>query len=393
MGNDSLVCGAFMSLKNDTTRAVEEASEQCLSQIDHAPDLVFVFFTIKHDAAQIRDQLRHRFPKAIILGCCGETIVGGSKEIEGEYALSLWMARLPGVTLNPFHLSYASEIDQGSFLGWTDDLLSPWPKGSILILFGEPFTFPADRLAVLLNEEQPGIPIIGGMASGGDRPKSHRLILNESLHEEGAVGVRLHGSLATRMILSQGCRPIGHPYVITKADRNVIFELGGKKALDQLQGLFEELGPEDKEKIQHGIHVGRVINEYKSHFDRGDFLVRNVIGADQSTGAIAIGDFVRPGQTIQFHIRDAESADEDLKQAFHDLGNTPRGALLFSCNGRGSRLFGEPDHDARIVSEALHHVPLAGFFAAGELGPVGEKNFLHGFTASVLIFESNENGN
>lgn len=390
MGDESVVCGAYMSLEHDTSRAVEEASEQCLSQIDRVPDLVFVFFSIKHDASRIRDQLHHRFPEAIILGCCGETIVGGSKEIEGDFALSIWMAKLPGVTLNPFHLSYASEIDQGSFLGWTDKLLSQWPEGSLLILFGEPFTFPADRLAILLNEEQPGIPIVGGMASGGDRPGSHRLILNGSIFDEGAVGVRLHGPLATQTILSQGCRPIGQPYVITKADRNVIFELGGKKALDQLQSLFDQLGPADKEKIQHGIHVGRVIDEYKSHFDRGDFLVRNVIGADQNTGAIAIGDFVRPGQTIQFHIRDAESADEDLKHAFRDVGDSPQGALLFSCNGRGSRLFGEPDHDARIVSEALHHLPLAGFFAAGELGPVGQKNFLHGFTASVLIFESNK---
>ena len=390
MGDDSLVCGASLSLENDTARAAQEASTRCIEQIDGAPDLIFVFYSIDHDPHRIRDVLAHQFPQAILLGCSGESIVGGTREIERESALSLWMARLPGVSLSPFHLTYSSDVDQGSFLGWTDDLLSAWPAESLLVLFGEPFTFPADRLAVLLNDEQPGIPIVGGMASGGDRPGSHRLILNGTVYEEGAVGVRLHGLVKTRTVLSQGCRPIGQPLVITKADRNVIFELGGKKALDQLQSLFEELGPEEKKKVQGGIHVGRVIDEYKHHFDRGDFLVRNVIGADQETGAIAIGDFVRPGQTVQFHIRDAESADEDLRQAFANDNSRARGALLFTCNGRGSRLFGEPNHDAGVVSAALGNVALAGFFAAGELGPVGRKNFLHGFTASIVIFEEQQ---
>ena len=214
------------------------------------------------------------------------------------------------------------------------------------------------------------------------------MILNHTVYEQGAVGVRLHGPVKTRTVLSQGCRPIGQPLVITKADRNVIFELGGKRALDQLQELFDQLEPKEQEIVQRGIHVGRVIDEYKNRFDRGDFLVRNVIGADQQTGAIAIGDFVRPGQTIQFHIRDAQSADEDLRHAFAAEKGTARGGLLFTCNGRGSRLFGEPHHDAGVVSRSLGDVPLAGFFAAGELGPVGRKNFLHGFTASVVIFEA-----
>lgn len=186
--------------------------------------------------------------------------------------------------------------------------------------------------------------------------------------------------------------PIGRqPYVVTKAKENVIFELGGKPPLAQLQELWQTLGPRDRKLMQQGLHVGRVINEFLSDFQRGDFLVRNVQGLDQQSGAMQITDYVRVGQTVQFHVRDAETADEDLHALLQLDVNAharkPAGALVFTCNGRGSRLFEEESHDAKAIRSETGQIPLAGFFAAGELGPIGGQNFIHGFTASVALFE------
>ncbi|MGH7139612.1 MAG: FIST signal transduction protein, partial [Pirellulales bacterium] len=175
-------------------------------------------------------------------------------------------------------------------------------------------------------------------------------------------------------------------YVITKAEQNVILELSGKPTLAQLQELFETLSPRDQQLLQTGLHVGRVINEYQERFERGDFLVRNCLGADRETGALAIGDFVRPGQTVQFHVRDSQTADEDLRELLGRCGGKAQGALLFTCNGRGTRLFEQPHHDAGVLRELLGPIPVAGFFAQGEMGPIGGKNFLHGFTASCALF-------
>jgi small ligand-binding sensory domain FIST len=229
------------------------------------------------------------------------------------------------------------------------------------------------------------------MASGARQAGENPLLIGEDLRLDGAVGVLLRGAVKARSVVSQGCRPIGRPLIITKAKDNIILELGGKTALDQLQQLWQELGPRDRELVQHGLHVGRVISEYMDAFRRGDFLVRNVVGLDKASGALAITERVRVGQTIQFHVRDASTADEDLHAMLQldrrGHAGKPAAALLFSCNGRGTRLFEQPDHDARAIRAEAGAIPLAGFFAQGELGPVGGINFIHGFTASVVLFE------
>jgi small ligand-binding sensory domain FIST len=231
--------------------------------------------------------------------------------------------------------------------------------------------------------------IVGGMASGASEPGGNGLLTADQVYHEGAVAVRIHGPVAIRSVVSQGCRPIGKHYVITKARQNIIQELGGKPAMTQLQELFAELTAEEQQLMQNGVHVGRVINEYQDQFERGDFLVRNVIGADPNSGAIAIGEYVRPGQTVQFHVRDASSADEELRELLatsRTKAGPAAGGLLFTCNGRGTRLFETPNHDAGVVTATLGSIPLAGFFAQGEIGPIGGRNFLHGFTASVVLF-------
>jgi small ligand-binding sensory domain FIST len=242
-----------------------------------------------------------------------------------------------------------------------------------------------------VNEAHAGLRVVGGMASGVGGPGRCRLALGAHVLDRGAVGVLLRGPVGVRAVVSQGCRPIGKHMVVTRARDNVILELGGKPPLAQLQQIWQEVSEAERELMRHGLHIGRVMNEYRGEFQRGDFLIRNVIGLDSATGALAITERVRVGQTVQFQVRDAASADEDLHALLQmDLSaheRRPAGALLFTCNGRGTRLFPEPNHDAGVIRGEAGAIPLAGFFAQGELGPIGGQNFIHGFTASVVLFE------
>ena len=236
-----------------------------------------------------------------------------------------------------------------------------------------------------MNEWIPGTVVMGGMASGGTGPGDTRLFLDDRVVDTGAVGARMPG-IRIRPLVSQGCRPIGNVYTVTRAAGNVIHELGGRPPLQRLQELVETLPSGDRELVGRGLHVGRVIDEYKAEPERGDFLIRGIVGVDPQSGALAVGDRIEVGETIQFHVRDAATADEDLRTLLEREAEPAAGALLFTCNGRGSRLFSVPDHDASLVSEKLGGLPLAGFNCAGEIGPVGGKNFLHGFTASIALF-------
>ncbi|HEX7378746.1 MAG TPA: FIST N-terminal domain-containing protein [Pirellulales bacterium] len=378
---------AALSTRESTAEALAEVCSQAGEQLAAPADLAIAFYSAHHaeHARRIGDELRQRLSPACLLGTTGESIVGGRQEIEGAAALSLWLAALPGVKLRPLGLQFERSPEGGAVSGWPDDLPAAWPAGSALLLLADPFSFPADWLLERLNEDQPGVPVLGGMASGAFSPGQNRLLLNDAVVDSGAVGVLLDGSIDVRAVVSQGCRPIGRHFVVTKAEQNLILELSGKPPLAQLQELFDTLSPRDQQLVQAGLHVGRVINEYQERFGRGDFLVRNCIGADRQTGAIAIGDYPRVGQTVQFHVRDAQTADEDLHELLAASGGAA-GALLFTCNGRGTRLFDAPHHDAEVLHEALGAPAVAGFFAQGEMGPIGGKNFLHGFTASCALF-------
>jgi small ligand-binding sensory domain FIST len=256
---------------------------------------------------------------------------------------------------------------------------------------GDPFSFPTDLFLKRYHEIAPGSPVIGGMASGSQVPEGNRLVLDDTVATEGAVGLELSGPFVVRTIVSQGCRPIGRTMIVTRAEQNMIRELGRRPVLDVIREVFAALPAEDQELVRQGLHIGRVISEYQEKFQRGDFLIRNVIGGDEA-GGMAVTDVIRVGQTVQFHVRDGETADEDLRSLLsHERQSRPdariRGALLFTCNGRGSRLFPAPNHDVATIHELLGPVPVAGFFAMGEIGPVGGQNFVHGFTASIALFE------
>jgi small ligand-binding sensory domain FIST len=270
--------------------------------------------------------------------------------------------------------------------GWPE----PCGEASTFILLADPFTTPVHDVLAVMADRYPNGKAVGGLAGGGHGAGENRLIKNGEVFDGGMVGVQLSGPIAIRTVISQGCCPIGDRYVVTKAEQNMVYELGGESALQRLQEVFESLEGPQRREAHRALHIGIAIDEHRSRFDRGDFLVRNLVGADQKAGAIAIGDLVQEGQTVQFQLRDAKSASDDLHVLLaadrSKHRNPPLAALLFSCCGRGEGLFGQAHHDSTVVQERMGHIPVAGFFAQGEIGPVGERNFLHGYTASVAIF-------
>jgi small ligand-binding sensory domain FIST len=392
---------AALSTAANTSKALEEVCAG--AAFDHTPDLAMAFFSPHHarEAAAIARRLTEQLKPRTLLGCVAEAVIGNGREVEDEPALSLWLAKWSRpVSVTPFSLTLERTADGPGLFGWPDRLgeaaaNEPFARArSAVLLLGDPYSFPADAFLARVNEEAAGVPVLGGMASGIRGPGECKLVLDGRVRDEGAVGVLLEGEIGLRGIVSQGCRPIGKPMVITKAEENVILELAGRTPFEQLRRLWETLTPEEQQLFQRGLHIGRVLNEYQGEFQRGDFLIRNVVGLEKESGALIITDHVRVGQTVQFQVRDAASADEDLHALLqldlHAHEKRPAGALLFSCNGRGTRLFERPDHDAAAVRQEAGAVPLAGFFAMGELGPVGGQNFIHGFTASVALFEETE---
>ncbi len=349
--------------------AMGEAVGQVLEGVGEYPDLAVLFVTAHHAGAleDLAGTVRAVLRPTVLIGCAAVSVVGRGQEVEETPAISLWGGRFGPVA--PLRLKTPDE--------WPSAL--PFAAEAVLVL-ADPFSFAIDELL-------PGVelPIIGGMASAARGPGGNRLVLNDEVVTDGAVAAVIGRGANLETVVSQGCRPIGQPLVVTRAERNIIFELAGQPALDRLVAMASGgMSERDIRLINQGLHIGLVINEHKAEFGRGDFLVRNVLGADRSNGAIAVGNEVSVGTTVQFHVRDAESADEDLHQMVS--GRDADGALLFTCNGRGRRLFGVPDHDASVIDEVTHGAPLSGFFAAGELGPVGGRNFLHGFTASLALF-------
>jgi small ligand-binding sensory domain FIST len=379
-----------------TARDTDEARADVLSRaakgLDGASaDLALIFATAHHASAlgPLSSALRERGIARHVMGCTAESVAGENREIEGEPAVAVWAIQLPGSTITPRRITFSD----GAFHGW--DAPARPDRQPTLIALGDPFSFPSDRFLRTVDDASPGLRVLGGVASGSQTPDGNRLVLDDRVYTDGGVSVELEGPIALRTIVSQGCRPIGRTFVVTRADRNLIRELGGRSALEVLREVFDTLDPDDQERAQQGLHIGRVINEYQDTFNRGDFLIRNVIGADDD-GGIAVTDVIRAGTTVQFQVRDAESATEDLRRMLEDerLSRpkaTIAGALLFTCNGRGTRLFDVPNHDISEIHRLLGPVPVAGFFAMGEIGPVGGQNFLHGYTASVVLFEEPEN--
>lgn len=353
------------------------------------PDLIVMFASEHHTGAlaDINDAVRKLLEPESLIGCTAAAIAGGGIEVEDGPALSIWAAHWGGGHTRTFELDTVHEADGALRIhGWPDDLT---PNGTLLLL-ADPFSFPTSEFLSMCNASLPGLTVVGGLASAARGPGGNRLLANEHETSTGAVAVLLDASVPAWTAVSQGCRPIGHPQTITKADRNRIVELAGRPAMERLQEVAAAMPEEERDLLRNGVHVGIVVDEHKSDFTRGDFLVRNLLGADPATGAVSVGEQIDVGQTIQFHVRDAASADEDLRVVAGKAirgDRTAHAALLFTCNGRGRHLFGTPNHDADMLQDLGDGaIALGGMFCAGEIGPVGGQAFMHGFTASIALF-------
>jgi len=379
---------SFISARESTDEAVEEILIAA-RKADIQPDVAFLFFTGHHceEADALVEKLWLELDPQIVIGCSGEGVIGGEQEIERTPGISVLVGNIDGVRVHPFHVAMGDWQGLLADPAELTERLGAGDETRALIAFGDPFTTPLNQFMARLDEIIPHAPVIGGMASAGRQPGMNVLVRNDDTFEEGLVGVSLSGPIEVQTIVSQGCRPIGKTLVITKSHDNIIEQLGGKPAFQVLRETVSELSEQDQTLLQNGLLLGRAISEYRERFGRGDFLIRNIIGADQDKGAVAVADNVRVGQTVQFHVRDARTADEDLSLMLeaNSMGAPPVAGLLFSCNGRGTRLFDEPCHDIRVARRAMPQTPVAGFFAAGEIGPVGGKNFIHGHTASLAL--------
>jgi small ligand-binding sensory domain FIST len=365
-------------------RAVGEA-RAALNGSDPAFGVLFASEDFAGSAASLVSAVAAELGPLPLIGCVAEAVVGGAREIESGPAVSLWLAAGLG-RVETFAMDFVRTPSGGAIAGYR---FEPGEPG-IHLMICDPFTFPADELLAHLNAHVAGAAVMGGLASGGMSERQSRLFLDGRVVTSGAVGAYLPDA-EVRTLVSQGCRPVGNPYTITQAEGNIILELGGRPPLERLQEMAATLPASDRELLARGLHAGIVIDEYQAERHQGDFVIRGVIGADEESGAIAVGDEVEVGQTLQFQVRDAESADKDLRAMLEREAEAlgPRGAagaLMFTCNGRGTRLFAGSDHDAGLVAAVLGQVPLAGSSCAGELGPVGGRNYLHGFTASIALF-------
>ena len=380
-----------LSTEQDLDAALHTVSSRAMAQLATNPDLAFVFVSTDriHRADYIAKTLTRLLNTACLVGCVATSVIGTGAEIQASPALSVWLAKLPTTQVLPMHLTFEATADGNEILGWPDKLVESWPDGSALIVLGEPYSFPAESLLQHVDTRFPGCCVVGGMASADHEPGEKTLLWGTRAISHGAVCVWLSGNPRVHPVVSQGCRPIGEPFVVTQSEGNIIQELGGQVAMEQFRKIFETLPNSDKELVHRGLHIGRVVSEYQSHREQGDFLVRNVTGVDSKTGAMTVGDCFRRGQTVQFHIRDQVTADGEMRQLLSEvaqLEQEPLAGLLFSCSGRGTRLFDVNDHDASLIAEYFGDIPLAGFFSAGEIGPVGSQNFLHGLTASLAVF-------
>lgn len=373
--------------------AVAEVCDSVLEALGGAdPDLAVVFVSPHHREGwvQLPRLLQDRLGAPALLGCSGGGVIGGGREIEQAAAISLTAAHLPGVELTPFHLPPESVPPPGTATrDWNARLGLPDGPTPHFIVLPDPLTSRAGDFVGALDAAYPESVLIGGLASGGDQRGQHALLVGQDVHGSGIAGLALSGNVEIDTVVAQGCRPVATPLFVTRGENNVIAELDGRRPADVLQDLYTSLSERDRQLMRHSLSIGVAMVEGREVYRQGDFLVRNIIGLDGRTGAMAVGANVHTGQVVQFQLRDAKTSAADLETMlarYATTGAKPAGALLFSCLGRGHALYGQPDHDSGVFRGHLGAVPLGGFFGNGEIGPVGGHTHVHGFTSAFGLF-------
>jgi small ligand-binding sensory domain FIST len=380
--------GSGLGTGDDWRQALGSALEHALQPLaGEAPDLLMVFASSAYadDYAPMLEAALEATQATQLAGCSASAVIAGDRELELEPGLALLALRLPpGALLSVRHI--AADAVRGPRLA---GLPQSGCRG--VIVLADPFTIEVGALVETLEGEYPRTPVVGGLATGSPVARATHVFCGAHAQDQGAVVIGIGGSVHLRPVVSQGCEPIGQSWTITDANEHIIRSIGGRPAYEVLVETLRQLASPQRERATGNLLVGLAIDEYRDEFKRGDFLIRNLMGVDPRSGAIAVAAEPRVGQTIQFQIRDAHAADEELRHMLSTAGESSSAAaaaLLFACNGRGTGLFGAPDHDARTVREVLGPLPLAGLFCNGEIGPVGAATFLHGFTASLALFSS-----
>ncbi|GII86055.1 hypothetical protein Ssi03_40450 [Sphaerisporangium siamense] len=378
-----------LAVDSDLVLAAERAVRQALSGLSGPPDLV-CFFICGEDPEEVtRAGLRamRMAPGAEVIGCSATGVIGDSQGVEHTSAVSAWAASLDGGRATTFVLETLRMEDRFVIIGLPDRD----PDDQVAVLLADPYSFPTDAFVEHSSDVLGDLPLVGGLANGMRGQGSVRLFARGEMYTEGAIGVMLSGPIHVSTVVSQGCRPIGPTMVVTRSEDNLLLELAGQPALARLEDIVSGLDEDDRELVASGLQIGIAMDEYAEIHERGDFLIRGILGIDPEREAVAVGDVLDIGQSVRFQVRDAAAADEDLYElldAHAEERGRIDGALLFSCNGRGSAMFGSPDHDALALHDTLGPIGMAGFFAAGEVGPVAGHNHVHGFSASILVFSS-----
>jgi len=392
---DQMQWANALSTRPSLEAAVADVVQRTTSSLSAPADLglVFISSAFTSEYSRVLPLLAEQLAVPVLVGCSGGGVIGTSlagqtQELEAKPALSLSLAHLPGVDVKAFHVVAEQLPDlDGPPSAWIDLIgvtSSPTPH---FILLSASFSSGINDLLQGLDYAYPGSMKVGGQASSGVMGGRIALFCNGRLYEEGTVGVALSGNIVLETIVAQGCRPIGQPYQVTRGDRNIILELDEQAPLFVLRDLIASLSEEDRTLAQNSLFVGLAMDEFKPCLQQGDFLIRDILGVDPAGGAIAIGDYVRPGQRLQFHLRDAEASAEDLEFLLERYQKEQKsqpaavGALMFACLGRGAGLYGKPNFDSQLFQRYLNNIPLGGFFCGGEIGPVGGSTFLHGYTS------------
>lgn len=366
-----------VSASSDPDAALAEAADALREGLDGPPDLLVVFASASLEPSwrPLADGVQRAFPEALRLGCTARGVIGGGRELDEGPGLALLGARLPGVRLRPFHV------------GDGDRSELPRAPAAAAVILADPFSVHAESLLGGLDEALEGAPVVGGLASAGDAPGGNRLWLGSATWRSGAVGVALEGPLRVETRVAQGCRPVGDPMFVTRAEANVILELDGRRPMDVLQELYARSDALERARLRGALQLGLALPSGPDRDPPDPFLIRNLLGADSASGALHVGGEVRAHQVVQFHVRDARAAAADLEAHLREaaVSGPPPGALLFSCLGRGRALFGVPDHDSGLFRRHVGEVPLAGFFGHGEIGPVAGRSFLHGYTSVFAL--------
>ena len=384
-----------ISHRPEPEQAAQELGEKIREGLaGGVPDLLVVYVTsaLRESYLRIPSLLREAFPGAIVFGCSGGGVIGGGVEAEEGTAITVTAASLPGVLLHPFHLpEEAFKLTPQALGDKLREQVDLPEEPACVILHSEPFSSDTPRLLTAVDHAFPATVTVGGVASGGTMPGQHVLYAGDKIYGSGAVGLAMTGAVAVDSVVAQGCRPIGSPMFVTRCEDGVIVELDGRRPSEVLQDLHDSLPPSEQAQMRRSLFLGLVMSPHHQHYRSGDFLVRNLIGLDSRTGALAVHARVSSNTVVQFHIRDADTSAEELGELLNGynantLTGAPAGALMYACLGRGRNLYGKPNHDSEVFFDQVGPLPLGGFFCNGEIGPVHGTTHLHGYTSSFAMF-------